>query len=284
MRLGGFVIHGNNRATVARCVDDLLSVCDKVVAVDSYSTDGSFEIVKRLGAEQLRLRWQGYGSARAAAVAALGKDFDYVFFLDADECLSQGARQDIARWKHCSPTLPVYTVRRKNWASASTTRFVYRIDTRARFVMMRHALWRRDMIVHEALPKLRSAPSRVAIEHEFVTSDNRREEKDSLYALLWAIQNAEVPRRVKPAGAERVAHFLRDLLLGGAAARGGFAAARLAWNVARPYGDRYELLKAVRAGRFSDLLALYREDRLEELFERAQKAAARRAIPLLEHA
>ena len=84
VRLGGFVIHGNNKSTLKACVESLRSVCDEVVAVDSCSTDGSAELVRSLGARSETLPWQGFGAARAKAMSLLAPA-DYVFFLDSDE-------------------------------------------------------------------------------------------------------------------------------------------------------------------------------------------------------
>lgn len=266
MRLGGFVIHGNNHATLGACLDGLLSVCDRVVAVDSMSSDGSFELVRERGVEQRSLAWQGYGAARRAAVDALGSEIDYVFFLDADECLSPGATERLEGWKHSTATLPVYTVRRRNWAGVDGARYVYRVDTRARLVKREHAIWRRDMVVHEALPRLPARASGATIEHEFATTLTRRAEKDLQYALLWALQTADSRQAAKPEGLQRVAHFAKDFVFGGAALRGGAAAAKLAWDLAAYHSVKYRLLKAVRRGRFETFLELYRSDRLEELF------------------
>ena len=67
MRLGGFVIHGNNADTLARCLDAIAAVADEVVAVDSCSSDGSAELARSRGIRQVVHRWEGYGAARQVA-------------------------------------------------------------------------------------------------------------------------------------------------------------------------------------------------------------------------
>ncbi len=57
MRLGGFVIHGNAAPTLTACLESLVAVCDTVVAVDSGSTDGSAELVARVGARAVSHPW-----------------------------------------------------------------------------------------------------------------------------------------------------------------------------------------------------------------------------------
>jgi len=267
MRLGGFVIHGNSCSSLGRCLRDLAAVCDEVVAVDSFSTDGSFEIARVSGVRQIRTKWQGYGAARSVAVTALGSNFDYLFFLDSDEWLSPGGIEALRNWRESSPRLPIYTVRRRNWASVQGKHFLYRTDTRARLVRRDVGLWKRSMIVHEALPRLPAARSGASVEHDFITDLARRSEKDLNYALLWAIQSADSLKAVKPERIQHVVHFFRDLIIGGALFRGGLEGSESAWAVARYHSKKYALLKVVRQGHFEDLVALYRQDRLAELFE-----------------
>src|SRR4051794_7968011 len=107
MRLGGYVIHGNNRDTLGACLEALLAVCDEVVALDSRSTDGSVELAQRLGARSVSHAWRGYGAARAAAMDALGP-CDYVFYLDSDERLEPEALRVLRAWRDSQPTQPLY--------------------------------------------------------------------------------------------------------------------------------------------------------------------------------
>ena len=267
MRLGGFVIHGNNADTLGACLDALTAVCDEVVAVDSCSTDGSAALVRARGVRSLVHPWQGYGAARAAAVAALGP-CDYVFFLDSDEYLEPGAVQALQRWREAGPTASVYTVRRRNWAQLGSRRFVYRTDTRARLVRRDAAVWTPRMLVHEALPRGDRRPSGVHVEHHFARGVARRLEKDEHYALLWAVQAHVEGRRPKPAWPQRPAHLVRDLLLGGALWRGGWAALRLAWGVSRYHARKHAYLRQVRAGAHAPLVRAFEEGRLEDLFRR----------------
>ena len=131
MKLGGFVIHGNNRDTLGACLESLRSVCDEVVALDSQSTDGSVELARDLGARSVSRPWRGYGAARAAAVEALGP-CDYVFYLDSDERLAPGAERVFQEWRASAPTHPAYRVPVRDWAELEGHRFLYRTHWRAR--------------------------------------------------------------------------------------------------------------------------------------------------------
>lgn len=275
MKLAGFVIHGNNARTLGACLADLCAVCDEVVAVDSDSTDGSAELVRRHGVRALNVPWQGYGAARAAAVEALGDRFDYCFFLDADERLGDGSREVLHRWKQSRPDAAAYFVRLRDWATPRDggERFVYRAHRRNRLLRRDVARWSPRMIVHEAMPVRARQPLGVVIEHEFAIDWSFRAEKDYRYALLWAIQSHAERRRPKPRALQRIAHLGRDLVVKGALWRGGTDAVELAWVVSRQHALKYELLREVQRGEHAELVRAYEEGRLGELFERVRRAA-----------
>src|SRR5512138_1280149 len=126
MRLGGFVIHGDNAGTLGPCLDSLAAVCDDLVAVDSCSTDGSAALAAARGFRVIRHPWEGYGAARAAAVAAL-PDCDWILFLDSDEWLERPALDAIRRFKESPPAEPCVKVTRRDWAALDGgPRFLYR--------------------------------------------------------------------------------------------------------------------------------------------------------------
>lgn len=272
MKLGGYVIHGNSASTLGACLDALQSVCDEVVAVDSQSTDGSAELVRARGVRTVNTPWRGYGAARAEAVKLLG-DFDYLFFLDADEWVEAQSLAMLREWKASSPALPLYTVKRRNWVTLPTKRFLFFTDTRARLVRRDAAVWKPEMIVHEALPKLPSAASGVRIEHTFATSIDDREKKDDQYALLWALRSAREGKKVKSPGLERSAHLFRNLFVHAALFRGGGEGARLSAAVARYHARKYEYLGRVRRGEFPELSAAYDRGDYERVFQLVREQA-----------
>ncbi len=265
MRLGGFVIHGNSRATLGRCLDSLAAVADVCVAVDCGSTDGSAELARGSGFRRIVRRWEGYGAARAAAAQAL-RDCEYVFFLDSDEWLEPEAIAALRAWKGSGGSAPYYAVERRDWADLDGRRFLYRTEHHIRLVRRDAAGWRRDMIVHEALPPAPTVRLPATVEHQFAESVEGMRFKAEQYALLWAIRNRCEARRIKPAVLQRLAHFLREALLKGAAFRGGMLALQLAHAVASHHARKYVLLREVRAGAYPELVRAFEEDRLADLF------------------
>lgn len=265
MRLGGFVIHGDAGATLGRCLDSLAAVSDELVAVDSGSSDGSADLARARGARRIAHPWQGYGAARAVAAEAL-RHCDYLFFLDSDEWLEAPAIEALRAWKASSPSAPAYALTRRNWAELPTGPFLFASEPHVRIARPAHAGWTPRMLVHEAIPGEGAAPLDAVVEHRFATSVEGFAQKGERYALLWALQANAEGRAGKWPALQAPAHALRLGLFKGAVLRGGIPALRLAWGFGRYHARKYELLRAVRAGAYPELVRALAEDRLEALF------------------
>jgi glycosyltransferase involved in cell wall biosynthesis len=273
MKLGGFVIHGNDAGTLDSCVRSLLATCDTVVAVDSESTDGSAELVRGLGVRSVSQRWRGYGAARARAVRELD-GCDYVFFLDSDEHLREDARGAILAWKRSAPSLPHYRLPRRDLAHLDGRTFLFRTESHVRLVRRDAATWIDSMIVHESLPRRASGRVDASIEHLFTSDLASLAEKLDRYALLWAIRAHGEGRRPKSALLRGPAMFLRNAAWKGGMFRGGLAGARLATAVARYHEVKHRLLADISLGACCREVAAFREGRFEDLFAMVRGASA----------
>jgi glycosyltransferase involved in cell wall biosynthesis len=70
-----------------------LSFCDEIILVDSGSTDGSLEYARSMGCQVHHRAFDHFGAQKAFATT-LAKH-DWVFSLDADECVTPGLAQEI---------------------------------------------------------------------------------------------------------------------------------------------------------------------------------------------
>lgn len=271
MRLGGYVIHGNNVSTLDQALRSLTAICDVVVAVDSCSTDGSAELVKQFGCRHIVLPWQGFGAARKAATEALVREgVDWILFLDSDEWLSENAVNQIARWKQHSPgehwafRLP----RHDHVLIGDGRRFRFRTEQRKRLVRADKAIWTESMVVHEALPGRRGVGELdAAIEHRFHDGSLSRRDRLNRYALLWAVQAHVEGRRPKNPFLSGAVHWFRNAIVKGALLRGGLLAARLSVDVARYHSLKYRYLAQIRAGLHRELVDAYKGGQFGRLFE-----------------
>jgi (heptosyl)LPS beta-1,4-glucosyltransferase len=278
-RLGGFVIHGEATETLARCLDDLVRVCDEVVAVDSGSGRGGAALAAARGVRRVVHRWEGFGAARATAVEQL-RGCDYLLFLDSDERLDAQAVEALARWRASAPDAPYYSIPVRDWAVLDGRRFLYRVEHHVRIVRADHASWTPEMIVHEALPPARTVRlDDVVVEHDFARSVTALEAKGDHYALLWALRHARTGRRAKSGAGQRPWHVIRDCLLKGGVFRGGLSAVRLSWAVSRYHAAKYEYLTALRAGAASPLLEAYATGRYGAVFDALRDAPAPQPAP-----
>jgi len=273
MRLGGFVIHGNSADTLEACLKSLCGVCDEVVAVDSGSNDGSASLAQRMGVRAMPYPWQGYGAARATAVAAL-EGCDWLFYLDSDEWMEPKACELLLQWKKAAPKAQGYRVVRNDWAELESSRFLYRRQHRVRLVRAELARWTPQMIVHESL-SLKNLPRLpLCVEHRFATRIEGRAQKEEFYALLWGLRAYAEGRKSKWPLLQRPALFVRDALLAGSLFRGGLKAARLAWQVAAYHQRKYERLAEFKRGLHAELVETFEVGQFPRVFELARELVA----------
>lgn len=273
MRLGGFVIHGNNVGTLGDCLDSLKAVADELVAVDSGSTDGSAELVRARGIRAVRHPWEGFGSARARAARELS-GCDFLFFIDADERLSAESLPVLKAFKAQTPPKARYRVAIRDWAELPAARFVFRRERHVRLVRADCATWEPRMIVHEALSRGDAdVLEGVTIEHRFVTSLETRRDKENTYAWLWAVRAFVEGRRSKLPALQRPAHTFRNAIVKGALFRGGATALQLAWTVSRYHEMKYRYLQEIESGQYAEAVAALRENRLSDVFRLAPGAS-----------
>jgi hypothetical protein len=91
--LGIAVIAKNEADRIGRLLDSV-SFADRVVVVDSGSSDGTDRLCRQAGAEVIHRDWQGYAAQKQIALEAAG--CDWVLNLDADEAVSPALAGEIS--------------------------------------------------------------------------------------------------------------------------------------------------------------------------------------------
>lgn len=92
--LSVFVICKNEAANIARCLQSV-AFADEIIVLDSGSTDDTVSIAKQYTPHVFITDWQGYGVQKQRALEKTTGD--WVLNLDADECVSQGLRDEIIK-------------------------------------------------------------------------------------------------------------------------------------------------------------------------------------------
>lgn len=86
------VVTLNEEENLGRCLGSV-APCGEIIVVDSGSTDGTRAVAERFGARWLERAWEGFGPQRAHGATHASRPF--VLFLDADEWLGPGLREEI---------------------------------------------------------------------------------------------------------------------------------------------------------------------------------------------
>lgn len=85
-KISAVIISFNEQDRIECCIKSLQSVVDDIVVLDSFSTDNTEVICKKLGVRFYQAHFKGYRDQKNDALA-LAK-YDHVISLDADEALS----------------------------------------------------------------------------------------------------------------------------------------------------------------------------------------------------
>lgn len=95
MKITCFILTLNEEKHIARAIDSLRAVVDRVVVIDSLSTDRTVEIAQAHGAEVLQKSWISYSDQVNWAIGQISEGSDWLFRIDADEVLALKSRSQL---------------------------------------------------------------------------------------------------------------------------------------------------------------------------------------------
>ncbi len=88
------VVSFNEEKHIAACLA-AASWVDEIIVVDSFSTDSTLEIARRLATRVFQREWEGYGNQKRYSLG-LAKH-DWVLFMDADEVMTEELSKEIRK-------------------------------------------------------------------------------------------------------------------------------------------------------------------------------------------
>lgn len=124
----------NSMRTLPRVLTSLRGVADRVVLIDSGSSDGTVEHAETAGAEVLRRDWQGMLVQRRRCLEA-ASDARWILLLDSDESLEPSLQRGIReRLERDDPEIDAYEVRRKVHFEGAWMHHTFQPEFRVRLV------------------------------------------------------------------------------------------------------------------------------------------------------
>ena len=96
-KISATIITFNEERNIERCLQSLQGVADEIIVVDSFSTDRTCEVVKKMGGRCVQHVFEGYIEQKNFALSEA--EHDFVLSLDADEVLSGTLKESILKEK-----------------------------------------------------------------------------------------------------------------------------------------------------------------------------------------
>jgi len=94
-KLSVVIITFNEEQNILRCIQSVTGLADEIIVVDSHSTDKTGMIARANGCRFIPRAFDGYGTQKQFAVDQARNR--WILSLDADECLTQSLKEEIAR-------------------------------------------------------------------------------------------------------------------------------------------------------------------------------------------
>lgn len=106
------VITRNEADNIEDCLRSLEWV-DEIIVVDQFSTDGTADIARGLGAQVFEEPWKGFAQQKNSAIEkASGR---WILSIDADERLTTQLRREIEEVVSCETNINGYYIARRNY-------------------------------------------------------------------------------------------------------------------------------------------------------------------------
>ena len=139
-KLSVAIITYNEEANIAACIESIHKLADEIIVVDSYSTDHTVEIAKKLGANVILNKFEGHIQQKNFAFSKC--TYPFILSLDADERLDEQAINSIFVQKENGFPYDGYIIRRSSFIGNKNIRYgSWYPDKKLRLVKKDLATW-----------------------------------------------------------------------------------------------------------------------------------------------
>jgi len=119
MKISAYIISFNEIDKIEECINSVLWV-DEIIVADSYSTDGTAELAKSLGAKVVNIEFHGFGDLRNQAISHCHGE--WILSIDSDERCSIEAKDEILSLIE-NTEYDIYQIPRKNFFMGKWIKF-----------------------------------------------------------------------------------------------------------------------------------------------------------------
>lgn len=112
-KLSAIVIAKDEEKNIERCLSSMVNVIDDVLLIiDSSTTDKTYELAKKYHFVNCEIiEWKGFAKTKTYAVSKT--KYDWVFWIDADEEITDELKKELIEFKKSSPSFDCYDVARR---------------------------------------------------------------------------------------------------------------------------------------------------------------------------
>jgi glycosyltransferase involved in cell wall biosynthesis len=97
VKISAVIICYNEEKDIGRCLESVVDLADEIFVLDSFSTDRTEAICRQFGVRFEQHAFDGYVAQKNRALSLASND--YILSLDADEALSDEAREEVRKAK-----------------------------------------------------------------------------------------------------------------------------------------------------------------------------------------
>jgi glycosyltransferase involved in cell wall biosynthesis len=123
----------NEECNIADTISNARLYFDTVFILDSFSTDKTVELATKAGARILENRFDNFASQRNFAIASLKDDFEWIYFLDADESIDGELGENLKQTISHTPDRQIaYRMKRQNYFLGKKIKYAFGSDRQFR--------------------------------------------------------------------------------------------------------------------------------------------------------
>lgn len=113
LKISSIIIAKNEELNIKRCLDSQIGVIDDIVLIiDSSTSDNTFKIASAYpGIHCEVVEWKGYAETKNYALGLARND--WIFWIDADEEITEELRSELDEFKQSNPVYSAYSVARR---------------------------------------------------------------------------------------------------------------------------------------------------------------------------